>query len=610
MLTTDLFVFRLRLWRISQRGSIGSFLAKVYVLHPMIRKRWKVAPAAPRALLAKFQGISPILAQILYNRGLQTPDDAHHFLYDKEINTDPFAYKDMEKAVARIRQAIKNREKIAVYGDFDADGVTSTTLMMQALKALKGDAIAYIPHRVDEGYGLNSPALYELASQGIKLVITVDCGIRSVQEVADGKAAGLDIVITDHHSVGPEIPEADAVVNPQQEDCNGDPHLAGVGVAFMVVRALLLDGWRRNGGGNFDASKGLIDQLLDLVAIGTVADIMPLNTALNRSLVRRGLEVLNTAQRPGIQALLEVAGVTPGQATAMSIGFALGPRINAAGRLDSALTAYKVLAASNLTEARKYADELQNLNSKRQTLTRDAQHRIQSYIEDSGLSTGNLLFAADAAVSPGIVGLVAGRLTEAYYRPAVILDKGDTESHASCRSIPEFHITHALDACAELLVRHGGHAQAAGFTILNENIDRLQSRLFEMAEAELAGRELLPELQIDMELSMSQLSMPLVEELSALEPTGNGNEQPVFLTRNVRVVDSRTVGGDDQHLKLRIVADNEPPIDCIGFRLGHWHEDMPEYLDVAYCLEVNEWHGRRNLQLNLKDVQPAEAAKA
>lgn len=575
----------------------------------MISKRWTIAPAVPRALLAKYQGISPILAQILYNRGLQTPGEAHHFLYDREINTDPFAYKDMEKAVERITRAIKQHEKIAVYGDFDADGVTSTTLMMQALNALKANAIAYIPHRVDEGYGLNSPALYELASQGVKLVITVDCGIRSVQEVADGKAAGLDIVITDHHSVGPEIPEADAVVNPQQEDCPGDTTLAGVGVAFMVVRALLLDGWRRNGG-NPEASKRLVDDLLDLVAIGTVADIMPLNSPMNRNLVRRGLEVLNTAQRPGIQALLEVAGVKPGQATAMTIGFALGPRINAAGRLDSALTAYKVLSANTLTEARIYAEELQHLNSERQSLTRDAQRRIQAYIEESGIGAGNLLFAADDAVSPGIVGLVAGRLTESYYRPAVILDKGDTESHASCRSIPEFHITHALDACAELLVRHGGHAQAAGFTILNENIDRLQSRLLEMAEAELAGRELLPELPIDMELSMRQLSMALVEELSVLEPTGNGNEQPIFLTRNVRVVESRTVGSDGQHLKLRVTADNEPPIDCIGFRLGHWNDDMPDYLDVAYCLEVNEWHGRRNLQLNLKDVQPMEVAKA
>ncbi|MAU09276.1 MAG: single-stranded-DNA-specific exonuclease RecJ [Anaerolineaceae bacterium] len=599
----------MRLWRISQRGSIESFLAKVYVLHPMISKRWTIAPAVPRALLAKYQGISPILAQILYNRGLQTPEEAHHFLYDREINTDPFAYKDMEKAVERITTAIKQHEKIAVYGDFDADGVTSTTLMMQALNALKADAIAYIPHRVDEGYGLNSPALYELASQGVKLVITVDCGIRSVQEVADGKAAGLDIVITDHHSVGPEIPEADAVVNPQQEDCPGDTSLAGVGVAFMVVRALLLDGWRRNGG-SFAPYKTLVDDLLDLVAIGTVADIMPLNTPMNRNLVRRGLEVLNTAQRPGIQALLEVAGVKPGQATAMTIGFGLGPRINAAGRLDSALTAYKVLSAPTLKQARIYAEELQHLNSERQTLTRDAQRRIQAYIEDSGLGEGNLLFAADNAVSPGIVGLVAGRLTESYYRPAVVLDQGDTESHASCRSIPEFHITHALDACAELLVRHGGHAAAAGFTILNENIDRLQSRLMEMAEAELAGRELLPELAIDMELSMRQLSMALIEELSVLEPTGNGNEQPIFLTRNVRVVESRTVGADGQHLKLRVAADNEPPIDCIGFRLGHWNDNMPDYLDVAYCLEVNEWHGRRNLQLNLKDVQPVKVAKA
>lgn len=575
----------------------------------MISKRWTVAPAAPQPLLRQYKGLSPVLAQILYNRGLQTPEEAYHFLYDKDITVDPFAMKDMEKAVARIRRAIKTREPIVVYGDFDADGVTSTTLMMQVLNRLGANARAYIPHRVDEGYGLNTPALQELAEQGVKLVITVDCGIRSVQEVADGKAAGLDIVVTDHHSVGPEIPQADAVVNPQQADCAGEPNLAGVGVAFMVARALLLDGWRRNGG-SAEPYKAVIDSLLDLVAIGTVADIMPLNVPLNRSLVRRGLEVLNQAQRPGIQALMEVAGLQPGQITAMSIGFGLGPRINAAGRLDSALVAYKLLSAQTVEEARGYAEALQTLNSKRQSLTREAQGRIQTYIDAGGLGNGNLIFAADDAVSPGIVGLVAGRLTEAYYRPAIILDKGLEESHASCRSIPEFHITQALDACADLLVRHGGHAQAAGFTIMNHNIDVLERRLLEMAEQALAGRELLPILPIDMELPMRQLSSHMVDELSALEPTGNGNEQPVFLTRGVRVVDYRTVGSDDQHLKMRVVAEGEPPIDCIGFRLGHWNGAMPDYLDVVYNLEMNEWQGRRNLQLNLKDVRPAEVAQA
>lgn len=573
----------------------------------MLAKRWVVAPTAPKKLLKQYKHISPILAQILFNHGIETPDAAYHFLYDKEVGYNPFIMKDMQKSVDRIRAAIKKNEPIVVYGDFDADGVTATTLMMQVLKRLNANVKPYIPHRVDEGYGLNTPALQELAEQGAKLVITVDCGIRSVQEVEDGTAAGLDIIITDHHSVGPQIPDAFAVVNPQQVDCEGDTKLAGVGVAFMVARALLLDAYQKNGKNptHLNIYKGIIRDLMDLVAIGTVADIMPLNSILNRSLVRQGLEVINEAKRPGIRALMEVAGVKRGNATAMSIGFGLGPRINAAGRLDNALTAYKLLSAESDTEAQQYADELQNLNIKRQKLTLEAQERITDTLEANGMIDNMLIFAVDDSVSPGIVGLVAGRITEAMFRPTIVVEKGDNECHASCRSIPQFHITQALDECADILVRHGGHAMAAGLTVLPENLDILQERLQEKARAVLEGQDLLPTLKIDMELPMRDVSMSLIDDLSVLEPTGNANEAPVFMTRNVDVLDARTVGANDAHLKLQIQAEGQPPFSCIGFRLGHWIHDMPDCLDIAYNVEVNEWQGRRNLQLNLKDIRVA-----
>lgn len=574
----------------------------------MLPKRWLLAEPAPLNLLQHYQKMSPILAQLLYNRGLQTPETAYHFLYDKEFSANPFAMKDMEKAVHRIRTAIKNHEPIIVYGDFDADGVTSTTLMMQVLRRLKANVKAYIPHRVDEGYGLNTPALLELAAKGAKLVITVDCGIRSVQEVEDAKVAGLDIVITDHHSVGHEVPAAYAVVNPQQHDCVGDRHLAGVGVAFMVARALLLDAWTRNGkqDAHLMIYKALIRELMDLVAIGTVADIMPLNTTLNRALVRQGLDVINQAHRIGLRALLDVGGVKLGQANAMSIGFTLGPRINAAGRLASAMTAYKLLSSTNESEARQLAQKLQELNIQRQQLTREAEERIQNQIEANGMVDEQLIFAVDEQVVPGIVGLVAGRLTESYYRPAVVVERGTDECHASCRSIPQFHITNALDECADLLVRHGGHAMAAGLTVLPENLPALQERLTDMARSALAGQVLSPSLDIDMELSMRDLSMELAEELQVLEPTGNANEQALFMTRNLRITDARTVGTGATHLKLKLKADNQAPIDAIGFRLGEWLNDLPECLDVAYQLEINEYQGRRNLQLNLRDIRPSE----
>lgn len=571
----------------------------------MMVKRWELLPPAPIEHLRRYRNISPVIAQLLFNRGYEDPQAAYHFLYDKEIAANPFEFKDMSKAVGRIRQAIRNRELIVVYGDFDADGVTSTTLLTQVLRALRANVQAYIPHRIDEGYGLNTPALLELAKRGVKLVVTVDCGIRSVQEVEDAKAVGLDIIITDHHSVGHEIPDAFAVVNPQQEDCPGDARLAGVGVSFMLAYALLQKQMEMGGKQSYPRIR--VSDLLDLVAIGTVADIMPLNTIQNRILVRHGLDTINSLRRPGLRALAEVAGLKPGQINAESIGFAIGPRINAAGRLESAMIAYKLLSATNLEEAKRLAEELQKLNTRRQNLTREAQSRIREQIEQTGEIEQSLVFAMDDQVLPGIVGLVAGRLTEELYRPTVVLEHGEIESRASCRSIPEFHITHALDECADLLVRHGGHALAAGFTVLNENIPELKTRLQAIAKSVLDGQELTPTLKVDMELDMRQVSMPLVNELSVLEPTGHENKPPVFMTRNVKVVDCRTVGSDNSHLKLKLVGDGEPPIDAIGFRLGGWFQDMPEYLDIAYHLEINEYQGRRNLQLNLQDICPTGA---
>ncbi len=580
----------------------------------MISKKWQVAPPASPSLLRQYKGMSQVVAQLLYNRGLQTPDEAYHFLYDRDVAStsgDPRHMKDMQKAVSRIRKAIKDGEAIVVYGDFDADGVTSTTLMMEVLTKLKANVSAYIPHRVDEGYGLNTPALQEIAANGAKLVITVDCGIRAVQEVDDANAVGLDMIITDHHSIGPELPRAYAVVNPQQVDCSGDKNLAGVGVAFMTARALLLDALERNGKNKKHARiyKSILDDLLDLVAIGTVADVMNLNTPTNRALVRQGLDIINQAKRPGIRALMDVAGLKKGSVTAMGIGFGLGPRINAAGRLDSAIEAYKLLSAQDDDDAQKYADRLQNFNKKRQHLTRESQERIRTNLETTvNLDDAQLLFAVDDHIVAGIVGLVAGRLTEEFYRPTVVVEKGEDECHASCRSIPQFHITQALDECADILVRHGGHAMAAGLTVRPENLELLQARLQEKASAVLDGLDLRPTIEVDMELNLSEANMDLAKELAVLEPTGHANEQAVFLTRNLEVLETKTVGADKSHLKVKLVGDGEPPIDCIGFRLGHWAHDLPRFVDVVYNLEINEWQGRRNLQLNLRDIRPAEEA--
>lgn len=549
------------------------------------------------------------MAQVLYNRGFNDPDEAHRFLYANDpAHGHMLGFKGkklaIDQALARIRRAIKSAEQIVIYGDFDADGVTSTALLVQVLKAMGANVTPYIPHRVDEGYGLNGEALLKLARAGAKLVITVDCGIRSVEEVEDGKACGLDIIVTDHHSLGPELPRAFSVINPKCDDCEyTEDMLAGVGVAYRLAEALLtIAGSGRRG----DKPLPTPDDLLDLVAIGTVADLAPLDRPENRALVWRGLEILNQSKRPGIRALMEVAGLRSGAVLAMHIGFGLGPRINAAGRLDSAETALQLLLTEDEREAVQLAQKLQSLNTLRQELTRAAQETIRQQLESDGLLDQPLIFAGDTGFKPGIVGLVAGRLTEEFYRPAVVMEFGEDESRASCRSIPEFDITTALDKCAGLLVRHGGHAQAAGFTVKNENLPALKAQLMDMAHAALDGQDLKPRLEIDAVVSAENLSMDLAEELKALEPTGHHNSTPVFVTRGVRVLEMRTVGKEDKHLKLKLSRIGQQPLDAIGFNLADYQPKPDDCVDVVYQLEINEWNGHRGVQLRMEDIRPAK----
>ncbi|KXK50936.1 MAG: single-stranded-DNA-specific exonuclease [Chloroflexi bacterium OLB13] len=563
-------------------------------------KRWIVSEPAPDSWLAGYRGMTPILAQVLYNRGLTTPEDAAEFLAQRDIRHNPFRLADMAKAVARLRDAIKAGESIVVYGDFDADGVTATALMVQGLTALGAAHVrAYIPNRVDEGYGLNVGAIDMLYDEGHRLIITVDCGIRALDEIAHARRRGIDVIVTDHHSLGPELPDAYAVINCKRPGYD-EPMLAGVGVAFKVIDAL-----RRaelSNGGSERAEMFDLTQLLDLVAIGTVADLMPLNHLENRSLVRQGLDVLRSARRPGIQALLDVSGISPESVTTSSIAFGIGPRINAAGRLSDAIDAYRLLSSSTANEAAPLADLLQRLNTERQEKTRSAQDLIRSEIGDS--FDGSLIFAGHRDLESGIVGLVAGRMVEEYFLPAIILEFGEEESRASCRSIPEFDITAALDQCADLLVRHGGHALAAGFTVRNANIPMLRERLSGLAHEALHGKTVEPTLEIDAKIKVHNITDGLVEELAQLEPTGNGNRQPVFAMDRAHIVDARTVGKEDKHLKLRIARAGMGPLDAIGFGLGPILEDLDRFADIAFTLEFNTYRDRRSVQLRLEDVKP------
>lgn len=533
------------------------------------------------------------MLQILYNRKLTDEARIQAFLEGRYTETDdPFLLPDMEAAVARIEQAIERDERIVVYGDFDADGVTSTVLLVEALRGLgmrRDQAQPYIPDRVDEGYGLNSAALRKLREKGADLVISVDCGIRALQEVAVAREIGLDMIITDHHSLGRQLPDALAVINPKHpESAYPEKMLAGVGIAFKLAQALRRAMPQR---ARFEE-----EALLDLVALGTVADLAPLQ-AENRRLVIEGLEVINSGRRPGIAALAQVARLKPGSITAEHIGFGLGPRINAAGRLAHAYDAAKLLASNNMMMAGRYAQELNALNYERRKLTKKLSEQAEEQVSDDA----PILIAAHPDFISGIVGLVASRLAEKHYRPAIVMEKGEEESRGSCRSIPEFHITEALDEVAEVLERHGGHSQAAGFTVRNENLPAFEERLTEVAAERLDGLDLRPTIEIDAELDLQDIDWALLGNLEKLEPTGEANATPVFVSRDVQVYSHRAVG-DGSHLKLD-VGDGRRKFGCIAFRQGAWAPILPERVDLVYTLGINEWNGRRDIQLVVKDIR-------
>jgi single-stranded-DNA-specific exonuclease len=569
--------------------------------------RWLIQPSLTPQAKEALAAFSPILSQILFNRGYASDAEARAFLRGKPAFDDsPWQLTGMEATVARIRRAIEQAEPIAIYGDYDVDGVTATALLVQALRALSADVRGYIPNRFDEGYGLNPEALDTLKAEGVRLVITVDCGIRSPEEAAHARDIGLDLVISDHHHPAEgELPPAFAVINPKQPgDAYPDKDLAGVGVAYKIAQALL----EANDEGRVSGDEGrmvgdasnLLDSLLDLVALGTVADLAPL-TGENRVLVRKGLHVIQKTQRIGLKCLANAAQFELPRTTAGHIGFILGPRLNAAGRLESALDAFELLTTADTRRAGELAAQLDATNRQRQTKTTVIQQQAEQLARAEGPDP-LLLFAVHPEFNPGVVGLAASRLVELYYRPAVVGQLGEETTRCSCRSIPEFHITDALDQCAGLLVRHGGHKAAAGFTVRNENLPALKARLQQIAAGQLAHLDLRRTLAADMEVRLAELKPELAKHLEYLQPTGYGNPEAVFVSRNLRVRYSRTVGADGRHLKLTL-ADERVDFDAIGFRFGHLLPSLPSHVDVMYTFEINVYNGRTSFQLNLKDIK-------
>ena len=557
----------------------------------MSHSRWNLLPPITDQLAVSDSGLSPLLVQLLYNRGATRPADFTQFLAsDKSLLNDPLLLYGMEQGISRVYRALLSGETIGIFGDFDADGITATAVLVQGLSLLDGKAVPYIPHRQTEGHGLSTAGLKHLHEQGVSLVITVDCGVTDIAEVRRAKKMGLDIIVTDHHNPLDELPEAAAVIDPKLEgSAYPFTQLAGVGVAFKFLQALY-----RNLG-----KEELLGQFYDLVAIGTVADMSP-PLAENRYLIIEGLKRMNTTPRLGIEELMKQTRLEPGSLNADSIGWIIGPCLNAAGRLADGLTGYNLLVTESPREAAELAEWLTRKNQERQKLTTAALEKAREEVIGRGLPP--LLLAASKDYPTGIAGLVASRLTEEFYHPAIVVHQAEKVSHGSCRSIPEFDIIAALNRFGHLFTRHGGHAAAAGFTMPTENLPQLEEELSRFVAGELEGVELQPHLDIDAVLDLSELGGDTYETTQRLAPFGIGNPVPVFLSEGVEVLERRPMGNGGEHLRMKL-RQGGTVWDGVAFRLANHAGEASSRLDVVYNLEIDRWQGKEQLRLNILDFK-------
>jgi len=554
---------------------------------------WRILPQVP--LRTNLPGIHPLVVQLLYNRGITEPSQIEAFLsIDQRLKTDPFLLPDMHRAVQRVYQALLRGEKIAVYGDFDADGVTATAVLVLGLSALGGRVVPFIPHRYRDGYGLQLAPLERLSREGVSLVITADTGITAFEEVARCHKLGMDVIVTDHHVPPDYLPPAFAVVDPKRDDSRFTAiDLAGVGVAFKLLEALMRGSGRDK----------LLNDLLDLVALGTVAD-MVLLLGDNRYWVRRGLDLLNNTQRIGLQEMMRCAGLQPGNLTSENIAWVLAPRINAAGRMDDASASYRLLVTRSQEEAVRLARDLEEKNARRQKMTVELLSRAREQLLVQGTDMP-LLMTGGTDYPAGVMGLVAGRLTEEFYRPVILLRVGSDVCRGSGRSIPEFNLIKALDRCRDLLLNAGGHAGAAGFTVQRSQLGALQARLLKIAEEELAGVDLRPHIDIDAEVSLDVFSGDVYRQIQRLAPFGSGNPEPTFVSREVEVIERSLAGEQGDHLRLKL-RQRGVIWDTIGFGLGSLASQVGSRLDIAYNLIADNWNGVERLRLKLLDFDPVD----
>ena len=553
------------------------------------------------AELARALGVSPIVAGLLVARGYHDSDAAKTFL-SPALNQlhDPFLMRGMSDAVNRLLRAIDNHEPVLIYGDYDVDGTTGTAVLLRALRMLGATAGYHVPHRFTEGYGIQQAGLEKAFNEGYKLVVSVDCGIRAHEPLHWARDNGLDIIVTDHHLPDDDegAPPALAVLNPNQHGCDyPDKNLAGVGVAFKLVHALFRERGR----------EAQVPGFLKMVAIGTVADVAKL-VGENRAIVSLGLSDLPRAVNPGLRALIEIAGCgDDSEMTAYDLGFRIGPRINAAGRMDAASAVVELFNAKDKEEARRLAEHLDTRNRERMEAQREIFNLAVEEFEggaDRQAQTHVAVIAGDGW-HRGVIGLAASKIAERLNRPCVVISLDGDIGHGSARSIEAYHLFDGLTSCRDLLDKFGGHSHAAGLAIRRECIAEFRRRLNEHAAACLTQEDLTPMLSIDAEIAPAALGFPLSQDLRALEPFGAGNPRPVFVTRGFRVL-SEPQRIKEQHLKLRVSGDDNRPIEAIWWRGIEEVEQTPQpnqRIDLAYELEANRWNGDIRLQLNVKDMR-------
>ncbi|AJE02597.1 single-stranded-DNA-specific exonuclease RecJ [Geobacter pickeringii] len=572
-------------------------------MEPVSERRWIVRESNPAVAeaIARDGGVAPLVARLLAGRGVSGGEGARRFLASTLADIrDPFLLKGMDEAVTRLAAALRDDEPVCVYGDYDVDGVSSTALLMGFFRSVGLRCFSHIPRRLTDGYGLSADGIRTAAAAGARVIVTVDCGITACAEADLCTSLGVDLIVTDHHTQGAALPRACAVINPNQDGC---PYpfkaLAGVGVAFNLAIALRR---RLRATGLFAGRcEPNLREYLDLVALGTVADVVPLAEE-NRIFVKHGLKELTTAPRAGIRALKQVAGVT-GEVGCGAVGFRLAPRLNAAGRLEDAALGVELLLEGDHGRAATIATLLDESNAERQEVEREILADALAQVKgDPSLREKRSIVLASETWHPGVIGIVASRLVDIFHRPTILIALRDGSGRGSGRSIAGFHLHDALAACGEHLEKFGGHRQAAGLSIDEATLDAFVARFEEVAAGLLTPEDLTPVLVADAELSPAEVTPELLEAVAALEPFGMGNPEPLFILRGAAVTERRIL--KEHHLKLRLAAAGRT-FDAIGFNLAEQGRSAGDTVDVAFSLRWNEWNGGRGMQLALKDIREA-----